>query len=55
MFLLIVNVFFSKEIHSLFPYWVSNRKFNWAKMDAKFANMTNSNLKEILVKLKDVL
>lgn len=55
VFLIIVNVFFSKEIHSLFPYWVHNRKFDWARMDAKFANMTNSALKQIVLKLRDVL
>ena len=53
--MIIVNVFFSKEIHSLFPYWVKNKKFNWEKMKAKFKNMTNSNLKEIIFKLKEVL
>ena len=55
-FLLItVNVFFSKEIHSLFPYWVNNNKFNWGKLRLKFQNMANSNLKEVIVKIRDVL
>ena len=53
---MVVNVFFSKEIHSLFAYWINrNNKFNWAKMRLKFQNMTNSNLKEVINKIRDVL
>ena len=55
-FLLIcINVFFSKEIHHLFPYWVNNNKFNWGKLKIKFDNMANSNLKEVVNKVKEVL
>ena len=55
VFLIIVGVFFSKEIHRLFPYWMRNRKFNWARLDAKLENMTMSTLKQIVSKLEEAL
>ena len=53
--LIILNVFFSKEVHSLFPYWVNRRKFNWNNLRNKFENMANWNLKEIILKINEML
>ena len=53
---MVVNVFFSKDIHTLFSYWINrNNKFNWDKMRLKFQNMTNSGLKDVIYKIKDAL
>lgn len=55
-FLLIcVNVFFSNEIHNIFPYWVNHNKFSWEKLSLKFNNMATSNMKEVVCKIKEVL
>jgi hypothetical protein len=51
----IVFVYFSKETHSLVPYWTSNRKFNWNFLDVKFQNISFRNLKEMILRINEVL
>lgn len=52
---IIVFSYFSKESHSLFPYWNTNRKFKWDYLDIKFQNISFKNLQEIILKIYEVL
>ena len=52
VFRLIVQAFFAKEIHSLFPYWVEKDKLNWIQMNSKFEKMPLKFLLKIVHKIQ---
>ena len=52
---IILFTYFSKESHSLFSYWTNNKKFNWEKMEKKFESISLTELKEMVLKIKEVL